>query len=144
MIVRLAIGALIVAVVALAAFEFNRWRDAAYRDALSRAQKGRRIAGAVLLLTVLGMVYGGTYLPSHAGAYVASLELLYWLLCLLVAVFLPIVAYLEAKTSLLKFARERREAKAEAAEGMEDLIRRAMLNSSATSNGADKKIPPAP
>jgi hypothetical protein len=138
MIARLIIGALILGSVALMAFELNRWRDPSYRDGLSGAQEARRIFGSLLLLIVLSMAYVGTYFPGgHITTYQASLEMLYWLFCLLLAVFLPAIAYIEAKVSLIKFAHERREAKTQAAEGMEDLIRRAVLNTPA------EKKPPA-
>lgn len=139
MIARLILGALIVGSVALIGFELNRWREPGYRQGLSAAQKARRIFGSVLLLIVLSMAYGGTYFPTeHLSAYRASLEMLYWLLCLLLAVFLPAVAYIEAKVSLIKFAGERREAKTQATEGMEDLIRRAVRDTPANEKTSPK------
>jgi|SRR5579884_2375483 len=127
MITRLVIGALLLASIGLIVIEMSRWRDPAYRNALSGSQKARRIVGSLLLLIVLGMAYGGTYFPSHPSSQLtASIELLYWLFCLLIAVFLPLVAYLEAKASLTRYADERREARQSATEGMDDLIRQAL------------------
>lgn len=129
MIARVIIGALILGSVGLIAYELNRWREPDYREGLSGAQRARRIAGSLLLLIVLCMAFGGTYFPGgRISAYQASLEMLYWLFCLLLAVFLPAIAYIEAKVSLINFANERREAKTQATEGMEELIHRAVMN----------------
>ncbi|HEX5323342.1 MAG TPA: hypothetical protein VFW40_06110 [Capsulimonadaceae bacterium] len=126
---RVFLELLIIATLLLLFFELNRWRDSLYREALSRSQRKRRIAGAVLLLIVLGMVFGGTYFPAHPRAsLVASEELLYWLFCLLLTVFLPLLAYLEAKASLQRYVEERKKARMEATDGMEGLIQKALLN----------------
>lgn len=127
MFLRLILSVLIVAAVWLLFFELNRWRDEAYRAVLSQAQKKRRMAGAFLLLAVLSMALGGTYMPPHPKPIVASKELLYWLFCLLLTVFLPLLAYLEAKASLQRYLDERRIARGEATSGMEDLIKKALL-----------------
>jgi magnesium-transporting ATPase (P-type) len=126
-ILRFILGALILGALWLLFFELNRWRDKAYRAVLSRAQKVRRMIGAFLLLCVLGMAFGGTYFPPHPSSLAASSELLYWLFCLLLTVFLPLFAYLEAMASLRKYADQRREARVEATAGMEDLIKKALL-----------------
>ncbi len=106
---RIAAAALLLIVLVFGALELLRWRQLG-DGLLTVHQKRRRVLGLVLLTAVLGMAYGGSYLPSsHLSKVVAEEEALYWLACLLISVFIPLVAFFELKDSLRRSAEQRRK-----------------------------------
>jgi len=96
--------------------ELRRWRSPELHDLLSAAQRARRIVNFAALCLVIGMSFGGTFLPvDHVSKRIALLEVIYWSVCLAVAAIIPLIAVVEYRATfrdgqIKRLADERDEA----------------------------------
>jgi hypothetical protein len=110
MVLRYTAMSLLMAVIMLGIVEYRRIASPLDPLTLTDRQKVRRVAGFVLLCIVFGMTIGGTYMPTVGiPKRAAALQLLYWLVAILFAAVIPIVAVAEMKESIERLRRERRE-----------------------------------
>jgi len=108
---RLTFGFIVVLVIVGSAYEFNRWRDDAYRLGLTDRQRARRVIGSLLCLAVSGMCFAGTYLPGPSyllPRLVQAFEMVYWGACLMLGFAVPVVGYIEAKETFQLLREEKR------------------------------------
>ncbi len=117
---RIVFALAFIAAIAYGTSELRRWRTPEMRGLLTAKRRAMRIVSYVALLTVIGMAFGGTYLPvHHISKLTAVHELFYWCVCLVVAAIIPIVAIREFRATLsqqsLKEASAERDAALHAA-----------------------------
>ncbi|HEY3333405.1 MAG TPA: hypothetical protein VGK19_25465 [Capsulimonadaceae bacterium] len=106
---RLVFGTFIFLVIVFAVIEFQRWTRPAYVASLPKGSQGRRVVGTLLLVSVGAMCYAGTYLPDPkhgASSLQQAWMMIYWGICMLLAVAIPVVGYLEFKQTMLQMNRE--------------------------------------
>ena len=86
---------LVIAIV-YAVLELRRWRSPEMAGVLTHGQKVLRISNFAALLIVVGMAFGGTFLPSgHLSKRMAAFELSFWLGCFLLAALVALTAIVE-------------------------------------------------
>jgi uncharacterized membrane protein YkvI len=107
----LAVG-IIVAVIVFSILEIKRWNQQDFDGMLTTTQKTRRIIGLCMLLVLGIMAYFGSIFwinPILEPKVMQSLEMLYWLVFALIMVFVPFIAFLEFKDSMIRASELRRD-----------------------------------
>jgi hypothetical protein len=98
---RIVFTIILVLLAAYAYIETRRWRSPELKDFLTPAQKRRRVTALLFLGLISIMVIGGSYLPTaHISRRVAAYEVLYWSICPILALIVPILAVREVRDTL--------------------------------------------
>lgn len=110
MLLRAVLILALVAVVLYGRWEVRRWSQPELHDVITPKQKKLRFWGLCVLLCVLGLWLGGTYLPTpHPGDKRALIGWIqYWMLTVLAALPLIPLALLDWRENLRLLADNRR------------------------------------